>query len=74
MIGYSFWIPHVTIASRLNEQQMIQAFSYSRSVFQRIEATITEVSLIKVVPNSKGNTMDEVEMVSVLLKDLDIKK
>lgn len=68
------WIPHVTIASRLNEQQMIQAFSYSRSVFQRIEATITEVSLIKVVSNSKGNAMGEVEIISVLLKGLDIKK
>lgn len=68
------WIRHVTIASRLNEQQMVQAFSYSRSVFQRIESTITEVSLIKVVSNSKGNAMGEVEIVSVLLKCLDIKK
>lgn len=42
------WSPHCTIASRLDENKMIQAFRYCKSNIIKIDATISEIALIEI--------------------------
>ncbi len=42
------WMPHCTIASRLSEENMLQAFKYCKSNLQRIYGQISEVALVEV--------------------------
>jgi 2'-5' RNA ligase len=48
------WTPHCTIASRLNEEKMIQAFAYCKNNINKIHGKISELALIEVRLNSDG--------------------
>ncbi|MFS0868750.1 2'-5' RNA ligase family protein [Paenibacillus xylanilyticus] len=43
------WIPHCTIANRLNDENLKEAMSYCTKRIERISATIVEVSVIKAI-------------------------
>ncbi|MGF9697882.1 2'-5' RNA ligase family protein [Paenibacillus sp. MABNR03] len=41
------WIPHCTLANRLNDEKLKEAMSFCTKRIERISATIVEVSVIK---------------------------
>ncbi|TLS36425.1 2'-5' RNA ligase family protein [Pseudalkalibacillus caeni] len=43
------WIPHCTIASRLNQQQLKEAFSYCSNNLSATTAQISEIALLELV-------------------------
>ncbi|KYH32057.1 hypothetical protein CLTEP_22780 [Clostridium tepidiprofundi DSM 19306] len=44
----SKWIPHCTIANRLSQEKLVEAFNYCSQNMDVIKAQISEISLIKV--------------------------
>lgn len=44
----SKWIPHCTIANRLSQEKLVEAFNYCSQNIGVIKAQISEISLIKV--------------------------
>ncbi len=53
------WTPHCTIESRLNEENMIQAFSHCKSNLPKISGKISEVALIEVEMNDDGIAIED---------------
>lgn len=41
------WIPHCTIANRLSDQKLLEAFQYSMNRLEMIQAEVQEISFIK---------------------------
>ena len=64
----SKWIPHCTIASRLDENKMIQAFSYCKSNLDKINCRLDEIALIEIHFNDKGVAIEETVIYSKELK------
>lgn len=48
------WSPHCTIASRLSEDNMIQAFKYCKNNISKIHCKLNEVALIEIKVNEDG--------------------
>ena len=53
------WSPHCTIASRLDENKMIQAFRYCKSNITKIDATISEIALIEIKFDDNGIAIED---------------
>jgi RimJ/RimL family protein N-acetyltransferase/2'-5' RNA ligase len=53
------WSPHCTIASRLNEENMLQAFGYCRNKISKFYAKLNEVALIEVKLNEDGIVVED---------------
>lgn len=53
------WSPHCTIASRLNEENMLQAFGYCRNKINKLYAKLNEVALIEVKLNEDGIAVED---------------
>lgn len=53
------WTPHCTIASRLSDDNMIQAFMYCKSNLNKIYGKINEIALIEVELNDKGIAIED---------------
>jgi 2'-5' RNA ligase len=53
------WSPHCTIASRLSEENMLQAFTYCRNKINKFNAKLNEVALIEVKLNEDGIAVDD---------------
>lgn len=64
------WTPHCTIASRLNEDNMIQAFKYCKSNLPKIYGEISEVALIliEVKLNDYGIAIEDTVIFSKKLR------
>ena len=45
------WLPHITLAKRLDEEQMLKALEIMRSSFTPINAVVSEVGLSEVNPH-----------------------
>lgn len=50
----SRWIPHCTIASRLNEENMVSAFEFCSKELSTIKGKLSEIALIEVQYNDAG--------------------
>lgn len=60
------WIPHCTIANRLTQDKLVEAFNYCTKNIDTIHAKISEVALIKVInEEDKGS-----KVVTVFSKEL----
>jgi RimJ/RimL family protein N-acetyltransferase/2'-5' RNA ligase len=53
------WSPHCTIASRLNDESMLQAFGYCRNKINKLYAKLNEVALIEVKLNEDGIAVED---------------
>ena len=62
------WTPHCTIASRLNEDNMIQAFKHCKSNLPKIYGEISEVALIEVKLNDYGIAIEDTVIFSKKLR------
>ena len=64
----SKWSPHCTIASRLPEDKMDQAFSYCRKNTDKIYGTLSEIALIELKLNNDGVVIKDTVIFSKELK------
>lgn len=62
------WIPHCTIASRLDEDKMIQAFRYCKSNIGKTNCMLDEIALIEIKLNDTGVAIDDNIIFSKKLK------
>lgn len=62
------WIPHCTIASRLNEETMLEAFKYCKKNIDKLYCQISEVALIEIELNEKGIAIEDTIIFSKELK------
>ena len=62
------WNPHCTIASRLNEDKMVQAFRYCTSNIEKICCNLGEIALIEVKLNDDGVAIEDTVVFSKELK------
>ena len=62
------WTPHCTIASRLNEDNMIQAFKYCKNNLNKIYGKLNEIALIEVELNDDGISIEDTIVFSKELK------
>ncbi|MEG0772055.1 2'-5' RNA ligase family protein [Clostridium sp.] len=62
------WSPHCTIASRLSEENMVQAFKYCKNHITRISSKINEVALIEIELNNDGVAIEDIVIFSKVLK------
>lgn len=53
------WSPHCTIASRLSEENMVQAFRYCKSSISNVCCRLSEIALIEVKLNDKGIAIED---------------
>ncbi len=58
------WVPHCTIAGRLSNETMLQAFEYCQKNFPCTHATITEIGLTEVIFNEEGIIIKEQSIIS----------
>ena len=64
----SKWSPHCTIASRLDEDKMVQAFSYCKKNIDNIQGTLSEIALIELKLNDDGVVIEDTVIFSKELK------
>ena len=64
----SKWSPHCTIASRLDEDKMVQAFSYCKKNIDKIQGTLSEIALIELKLNDDGVVIEDTVIFSKELK------
>ena len=64
----SKWSPHCTIASRLDEDKMDQAFSYCRKNIDKIYGTLSEIALIELKLNNDDVAIEDTVIFSKELK------
>lgn len=62
------WSPHCTIASRLNEDEMIEAFRYCKNKINRIPCKINQIALIELNLNDCGVAIEDKIIFSKELK------
>lgn len=62
------WSPHCTIASRLDEDKMIQAFRYCKSNIGKINCKLNEIALIEIKLNDNGIAIEDIVIFSKELK------
>ena len=62
------WTPHCTIASRLNEDNMIQAFKYCENNLNKIHGNLNEIALIGIELNDDGIAIEDTVVFSKKLK------
>lgn len=63
------WVPHCTIARRLTDETMLQAFEYCQKNIPCIHTKITEVGLVEVIFNEEGNIIKDKLITSKSFKD-----
>jgi 2'-5' RNA ligase len=61
------WTPHCTIASRLSEENMVQAFKYCKNNLNKINAKLSEIALIEVKLNDNGIAIEDTVVFSYAL-------
>lgn len=61
------WIPHCTIASRLDETKMLEVFRFCQSALNKISCQIDEVAVIQIKLNEKGIAIKEKQIYSKIL-------
>ena len=64
----SKWSPHCTIASRLDENKMVEAFSYCKKNIDKIHGTLSEIALIELKFNNAGVVIEDTVIFSKELK------
>jgi 2'-5' RNA ligase len=64
----SKWSPHCTIASRLDEENMMQTFKYCKSNMSKLSCKISEVALIEIKLNSERIAEEDTVIFSRKLK------
>ena len=64
----SKWSPHCTIASRLDEDKIVQAFSYCKKNIDRIHGTLCEIALVELKLNNDGVAIEDTVIFSKELK------
>lgn len=62
------WSPHCTVASRLNEENMLQAFRYCKNNIKKMNATLNKVALIQIEINEEGIAIEDTVIFSKELK------
>ena len=62
------WVPHCTIAGRLTDETMMQAFEYCQKNIPCTHTKITEVGLVEVIFNEEGNVIKDRLIISKQLK------
>ena len=62
------WTPHCTIASRLSEDNMIQAFKYCKNNPNKTYGKLNEIALIEVKLNDDGVAIEDTVIFSKELK------
>jgi 2'-5' RNA ligase len=62
------WSPHCTIASRLSEDNMIQAFRYCKNNLNEIYGKLNEIALIEIEFNEEGIAIEDTVVFSKELK------
>lgn len=62
------WTPHCTIASRLSEENMVQAFKYCKNNLYKINGKLSEIALIEVKLNDDGVAVEDTVIFSKQLK------
>lgn len=62
------WSPHCTIASRLSEDKMVQAFTYCKNNIDKIHCKLSEIALIEVKLNDDGVAIEDRVVFSKELK------
>jgi 2'-5' RNA ligase len=62
------WSPHCTIASRLSEDDMVQAFRYCKNNLNKIYGKLNEIALIEVQLNEYGIAIEDTIIFSKELK------
>lgn len=53
------WTPHCTIASRLSDDNMLQAFKYCRNNLGKLNCKLNEVALIEIKLNEQGIAVED---------------
>lgn len=62
------WTPHCTIASRLNEDNMVRAFRYCKKNLNKIHGKLNEIALIEVELNHENIAIEDGIVFSIELK------
>jgi 2'-5' RNA ligase len=62
------WSPHCTIASRLSDENMIQAFRYYKNNSNKIYGKLSEIALIEVELNDDGIAIKDTVVFAKALK------
>lgn len=62
------WSPHCTIASRLDEDKMVQAFRYCKNNIDKIYSKLSEIALIELKLNNDGVAIENTIVFSKELK------
>lgn len=62
------WSPHCTIASRLNDEEILKAFKYCKSNINKINCKLSEIALIEIKFNEKGVSTEDRILFSKELK------
>lgn len=62
------WSPHCTIASRLSEENMVQAFKYCRNNINKISCKLSEIALVEIKLNADGSAEEDTIIYSKELK------
>lgn len=62
------WSPHCTIASRLSEENMVQAFRHCKSKINKISCKLSEIALIEIKLNDDGEAEENTIIYSKELK------
>lgn len=62
------WVPHCTIASRLDETKMLEVFRFCQSALNKISCQINEVAVIQIKLNERGVAIEDTPIFSKILK------
>ena len=54
------WIPHCTIANRLNNQKLVEALQFSTERLEHIETEVHEIALIKIIDKNNKRMIETV--------------
>lgn len=62
------WYPHCTIASRLDDDKMLEAFKYCKSNINKINCKLSEIALVEIKLNDNGIAVEDTIIFSKELK------
>lgn len=54
------WIPHCTIANRLNNQKLVEALQFSTERLEHMETEVHEIALIKIIDKNNKRMIETV--------------
>ena len=63
------WVPHCSIAGRLTDETILQAFEFCHTNMSQIHTKIAEVGLVEVFFNEEGNIVKDRLMMSKKLNE-----